>query len=88
GAGCDGQSLFAEDLLGYNTGHIPRHAKVYRNHAAEYERLNKDAIAAFSELGKDVESNKFPTRKHTVDISTEEFETFMYAMEKALAKKA
>ena len=26
GIGCDAQYLFAEDILGYNSGHIPRHA--------------------------------------------------------------
>ena len=36
GAGCDAQYLFAEDMLGANRGHMPRHSKVYRNFAAEY----------------------------------------------------
>ena len=31
GLGCDAQYLFSEDILGYNKGHIPRHAKVYTN---------------------------------------------------------
>ena len=31
GAGCDGQYLFAEDILGTHTGHYPRHAKKYRD---------------------------------------------------------
>ena len=35
GAGCDAQYLFAEDILGANRGHMPRHAKVYRDFAAE-----------------------------------------------------
>src|SRR6185436_8039791 len=26
GAGCDAQYLFADDVLGSNTGHVPRHA--------------------------------------------------------------
>ncbi len=47
GTGGDCQYLFAEDMLGYNTGHVPRHAKTYRNFAAEYERLQQERIAAF-----------------------------------------
>ena len=42
GNGCDAQYLFADDILGYNKGHIPRHAKVYCDHKSEYERLFKD----------------------------------------------
>src|SRR5690606_35673978 len=35
GAGCDAQYLFANDILGYTEGHIPRHSKVYRDFRAE-----------------------------------------------------
>ena len=31
GQGCDATYLFSTDLLGENRGHIPRHAKVYRD---------------------------------------------------------
>ena len=47
GAGCDAQYLFATDVLGTNRGHVPRHSKVYRNLAAEYDRLQHERIAAF-----------------------------------------
>ncbi|MEM7256624.1 MAG: 3-methyl-2-oxobutanoate hydroxymethyltransferase, partial [Pseudomonadota bacterium] len=39
GTQCDATYLFSADLLGENRGHIPRHAKVYRNFAAERDRL-------------------------------------------------
>ena len=39
GQGCDAQYLFAEDVLGYNKGHIPRHAKVYANLSEDYENF-------------------------------------------------
>ena len=39
GQGCDAQYLFAEDILGYNTGHIPRHAKIYTNLSEDYEKI-------------------------------------------------
>mgnify|MGYP003323692143 CR=1 FL=1 len=31
GSECDGQYLFANDVLGYTAGHMPRHARVYKN---------------------------------------------------------
>ena len=31
GSDCDGQYLFANDVLGYTEGHMPRHARVYKN---------------------------------------------------------
>ncbi len=52
GAGCDAQYLFATDVLGTNRGHVPRHSKVYRNLAAEYDRLQQERIAAFAELAR------------------------------------
>lgn len=50
GAGADAQYLFAEDVLGHTAGHKPRHAKTYRNFAAEYERLQHERVAAFREF--------------------------------------
>ena len=81
GTGCDAQYLFAKDILGYNDGHIPRHAKSYRNHAAEYARLHQDAIAAFGEFRAEVESRAFPTQAQTLNIADEEFETFMSGLD-------
>lgn len=37
GAGCDAQYLFANDILGYNDGHVPRHSKVYGDFRAEQD---------------------------------------------------
>ena len=42
GPGADAQYLFAEDVLGCTDGHKPRHAKTYRNFAAEYARLQSE----------------------------------------------
>ena len=41
GTGCDAQYLFAEDILGYNKGHIPRHAKVYSDIAVIMKELKR-----------------------------------------------
>ena len=60
GGDCDVQYLFSADLLGENRGHIPRHAKVYRNFAAERDRMQDDRIAAYREYIADVTSGAFP----------------------------
>ena len=82
GSGCDAQYLFAEDVLGYSRGHQPRHAKVYRNFRAEYERLQRERIAAFQEFRADVEKGAFPEDKHLVPIAETEFESFVKGLEK------
>jgi 3-methyl-2-oxobutanoate hydroxymethyltransferase len=58
GSGCDAQYLFAEDVLGYARGHQPRHAKVYRNFRAEYERLQGERVAAIQEFRADVKKRR------------------------------
>ena len=81
GSGCDAQYLFAEDVLGSNTGHIPRHAKRYRDFASEYARLQSERIAAFTEFGDDVRSGAYPEPRHVVPIVDSEYETFLAALE-------
>jgi 3-methyl-2-oxobutanoate hydroxymethyltransferase len=81
GTGCDGQYLFATDILGTNTGHVPRHAKSYRNLKAEYERLHKETIAAFTEFKADVDSGGYPSKNHVVEAKDEEYQKFMEALE-------
>lgn len=76
GAGCDGQYLFAEDVLGQTDGHIPRHAKVYRDFRAEYVRLQAERIAAFQEFSADVIEGRYPAADHIVGIADDEFEAF------------
>lgn len=77
GPGADGQFLFAEDVLGYTRGHLPRHAKVYRDFQTEYDRLQKERIAAFKEYAADVGSGGYPQPEHLVPIAEGEFEAFM-----------
>ena len=81
GTGCDAQYLFAKDILGYNEGHIPRHAKVYRNHRAEYDRLHEDAIAAFGEFKAETEAESFPGPENTLEMPEAEYEAFLEAVE-------
>ena len=77
GAGCDAQYLFADDVLGQNPGYVPRHAKVYRNFAAERERLQAERVAAFQEFRNDVVTGSYPERRHLVGIADAEYERFI-----------
>ena len=76
GTGCDAQYLFAEDVLGSNTGHYPRHAKRYRDFAAENARLQGERVAAFTEFAKDVQSGAYPGTGHQLEISKTEMQAF------------
>jgi 3-methyl-2-oxobutanoate hydroxymethyltransferase len=76
GPGCDAQYLFAEDILGTNRGHMPRHSKVYRNFALEYDRLQTERVAAFSEYIADVKSGAYPEEQHIVRMPTAELAAF------------
>ncbi len=77
GAGGDAQYLFAEDVLGYTRGHKPRHAKSYRNFRAEYDRLQRERVAAFREFIRDVEDGAYPGEEHLLPVADDEFAEFM-----------
>ena len=77
GQGCDAQYLFSEDILGYNKGHIPRHAKVYSNLSEDFEKIKLKSIEAFKKFKNDVISNKYPEKKHDIDITDEEYNEFI-----------
>ena len=77
GSGCDGQYLFANDVLGYTDGHTPRHARIYRNFKKEYAKLQEQRIQAFREFHKDTIDKKFNDPKITVGIDDNEFDKFL-----------
>lgn len=81
GTGCDAQYLFAEDVLGSNRGHMPRHSKVYRNFAKEYDRLQEERVAAFKEFVADCDSRAYPEEKHIVRMDPKELKAFMKRLE-------
>lgn len=83
GPAADAQYLFAEDVLGYTPGHKPRHAKTYRNFAAEFARLQAERIGAFREFVGDVHSGVYPAPQHVVPIEDAEFDAFMRRLHKA-----
>jgi 3-methyl-2-oxobutanoate hydroxymethyltransferase len=64
-------------VLGYTRTHRPRHAKTYRNFRAEYERLQRERVAAFKEFVADVETGAYPEERHLVPIADAEFEAFV-----------
>jgi len=69
GSGCDGQFLFAEDMLGIEMN-PPRHAKKYRS-------FYDETLLVFKEFKKDSEEAVFPTENKIIKISDQEFEQFM-----------
>ena len=82
GSGCDGQYLFGNDVLGYTEGHIPRHARIYKDFKKEYARLQEERISAFKEFHKDTIEKNFNDPKITVGIEDIEFEKFLKLAEK------
>ena len=76
GLGCDAQYLFSEDVLGYNTGHIPRHAKVYSDLHKDFDALQKKAIQAYSTFVKEVRDLKYPSLEHDIKIEEKELQSF------------
>ena len=69
GAGAAGhaQYLFSDDILGQNSGHVPRHAKKYADFAAENARLQQMRVAAMSAFADDVHSGAYPAPRFLVE---------------------
>ena len=82
GSGCDGQYLFANDVLGYTQGKIPRHARIYRDFKKEFAKLQAERVSAFKEFHDDTVNKKFNDPKITVNIDESEFEKFLKLSEK------
>ena len=73
GPDCDGQYLFAEDLLGSNFGHYPRHAITYGT-------MYADAVRGLTRYKEDVLSGAYPEGKHCIKMKSEELAAFMDAI--------
>jgi 3-methyl-2-oxobutanoate hydroxymethyltransferase len=58
GAGCDGQVLVINDLLGLNPGRALRHVKSYAN-------LKETVVTAVGQFCEEVREGKFPGEEHT-----------------------
>ncbi|MCY1127924.1 3-methyl-2-oxobutanoate hydroxymethyltransferase [Frigidibacter sp. RF13] len=87
GAGSAGhaQYLFSEDVLGQNRGHVPRHAKVYANLAAEQDRLQALRIEAMGRFADEVHAGLYPAPQHLVDSEAEVVEAFEDWLERETA---
>jgi len=81
GPGCDTQFLFSDDILGDYPDRPPRHAKAYRNFLAEYERLQKERIAAFSEYIADVKEGRFPEKSNLVEMKPDVLKKLIRSVE-------
>jgi 3-methyl-2-oxobutanoate hydroxymethyltransferase len=76
GTGGDCQYLFGCDVLGYNTGHVPRHAKKYADLAAEYSRIQTMRVDAFKSFVTEVQSGAWPTPEYLVAAPKTEMDAF------------
>jgi 3-methyl-2-oxobutanoate hydroxymethyltransferase len=85
GAGISGhaQYLFTDDILGQNRGKIPRHAKVYADFAAEYDRLQDMRVAAMERYVTDVHEGDYPSPQYLVDSELEVVEAFRNWLDRA-----
>ena len=80
GSNCDAQYLFSTDVLGTNTGHVPRHAKQYADLRAELDRIQEMRVAAYAAFADDVASGGFPDAARLVAIDPVELATFATAL--------
>ncbi|KAF9296853.1 hypothetical protein BGZ88_011710 [Linnemannia elongata] len=69
GAGCSGQVLVQQDMLGLY-GQVPRFCKTYRS-------LADDIVGALREFSADVKSRAFPAAEHCYPMPQEELKRFM-----------
>ena len=82
GIAADAQFLFAEDILGQSEIAFPRHAKKYKNFNKILDDIQKERILAFKQYKKDVQQNKFPTKKHIISIDKIELNNFRKFLKK------
>jgi 3-methyl-2-oxobutanoate hydroxymethyltransferase len=82
GKGGDCQYLFACDVLGTNTGHMPRHSKQYANLAKEFDRIQQLRVAAFKEWVGEVQSGTWPVGSNVIHTSKSEVDTFLKLLPK------
>jgi 3-methyl-2-oxobutanoate hydroxymethyltransferase len=61
GAGCDGQVLVTQDMLGMYSDFVPKFAKQY----AQVGTAIKEAVVSY---GEEVRNGAFPEKKHTFKI--------------------
>jgi 3-methyl-2-oxobutanoate hydroxymethyltransferase len=70
GPDCDGQYLFATDLLGSHNDHYPRHSVTYGD-------FFKQSVEIFKLYKEDVLSGEYPKSKHVIEMADNEFHDFL-----------
>jgi 3-methyl-2-oxobutanoate hydroxymethyltransferase len=70
GAGCDGQVLVTHDLLGLFDRFTPKFVKKYADFHGEMQR-------AFTDYIEDVETRRFPSQEHTVEMDDREWDALL-----------
>jgi 3-methyl-2-oxobutanoate hydroxymethyltransferase len=80
GTGGDCQYLFACDVLGTNTGHMPRHSKKYADLNTEYQRIQQLRVDAFKAFVKDVQTGGYPSAPYIVNAPKAEMDAFRKMM--------
>ena len=80
GSGCDAQYLFACDILGLSTGHVPRHAKQFVDLDSALQRVQKLRVDAFKDFRCEVEKGLFPGSGNTIGIDKAELAAFRRAL--------
>jgi len=70
GAGCDGQVLVTHDLLGLFDRFTPKFVKKYADFHHEMQR-------AFTDYIEDVETRRFPSQEHTVEMDDREWDALL-----------
>ena len=64
GAGCDGQILVYQDMLGLFSDYVPKFVK-------RYELLGDKMVDAFKQYDKEVKNGSFPDKDHSFAIDKE-----------------
>jgi 3-methyl-2-oxobutanoate hydroxymethyltransferase len=77
GSGCDAQYLFAKDVIGTNTGHVPRHAEQFIDLKPELERVQKMRVEGFKAFHDAVNDGSYPAEKHNLKIKSDELQSFL-----------
>ena len=81
GSGCDAQYLFSTDVLGTNTGHVPRHAKAYADLNSELARIQELRVQAYASYVGEVANGAFPDESRLVSIEDDELALFLSELE-------
>lgn len=82
GTVCDTQYLFSCDVLGTNTGHVPRHSKTYADFAALETGLQAKRVDAFRAFAADVETGGYPAARHQLDMDDAAHDRFLTLIQK------